>query len=37
MDINCLETLIKATKGTKDELLIKSYLRDKKIDKILEN
>jgi hypothetical protein len=37
MKIEDLEFLIKCIKGSKDEEIIKSYLRDKKIQKILES
>ena len=37
MKIEDLEFIIKCVKGSKDEEIIKSYLRDKKIQKILES
>ena len=37
MTIDGLEIILKAVEGTDDEPIIKSYLRDKKIEKILEN
>lgn len=37
LDINTLERMVKCVEGTDDEPILKSYLRDKKINKILEN
>jgi len=37
LTIEYLNFIINCVKGTKDELLIKSLIRDKKIEKILES
>jgi hypothetical protein len=37
MKIEDLEFIIKCVKGTKDEVIIKSLIRDKKIEKILKS
>ena len=37
LTIEYLNFIINCVKGTKDEIIIKSYLRDKKIKKILES